>query len=136
MKVLNPKEFRELGYLQEVNRLVLHPLGLALYVNTEDPDNNIPETFGGVMDHRDDKEGMIFDKGVMDEAKVLRVRQLLKEVSDQRLAALGYLIQPSQGEETYSTQSPFPFTIQFPASLKTEVLALVKAFNEALLRLI
>lgn len=30
---MDVEEFRELGYLQEVNRRVLHPLGLALSVN-------------------------------------------------------------------------------------------------------
>lgn len=29
--VMDGEEFRDLGYLQEVNRRVLHPLGLALY---------------------------------------------------------------------------------------------------------
>ncbi len=38
MKKINIKEFREFGYLQEVNRRFLHPLGLALEVVIDDDD--------------------------------------------------------------------------------------------------
>lgn len=33
---MNIKEFREKGYLQEVNRQFLHPLGLALEIEIND----------------------------------------------------------------------------------------------------
>jgi hypothetical protein len=35
VKRIDVREFREFGYLQEVNRLMLHPLGLALEVVVE-----------------------------------------------------------------------------------------------------
>ena len=52
MKNIYIKEFREKGYLQEVNRLFFHPLGLALSVSVE----NGEETISGVLDFRDDDE--------------------------------------------------------------------------------
>ena len=57
IKRMDITEFRELGFLQEVNRRFLHPLGLALEVVLE-PDGT--EHLGGVWDYRDDPEWMIF----------------------------------------------------------------------------
>jgi hypothetical protein len=51
------KEFRESGYLQEVNRLFFHPLGLALEVTVETDGS---ERLSGVWDYRADPEGMVF----------------------------------------------------------------------------
>ncbi len=56
-KVISIKEFRESGYLQELNRRFLHPLGLALFVNIMENG----EELGGVYDFRDDPEGVYFD---------------------------------------------------------------------------
>lgn len=50
---MNVKDFRDQGYLQEVNRLFLHPLGLALEVIVSDQG----EIFGGVWDYQYDSEG-------------------------------------------------------------------------------
>ena len=58
-KRIDAKEFQKLGYLQEVNRLLLHRLGLALEVVTEE-DGSV--RFGGVWDLRDDPEGMAFEE--------------------------------------------------------------------------
>lgn len=52
------KEFRELGYLQEVNRLFLHPLGLALEVVVDSETGECK--LGGVWDYRDDPDGIVF----------------------------------------------------------------------------
>jgi hypothetical protein len=59
-KRMTPKEFRELGYLQELNRQFLHPLGLALEM-VIDTDTGA-EAFGQVWDYRDDPEGITFLK--------------------------------------------------------------------------
>lgn len=48
-------EFRDLGFLQEVNRLVLHPCGLALAV---EPDGTL-----SVLDDHADPEGFVFVLG-------------------------------------------------------------------------
>lgn len=89
VEAIDGEEFRELGYLQEVNRRVLHPLGLALFVDTgwtrervqeflqaqgvlfgEDAVDNIMtfisctgldrEHIAGALDNRDDIEGWNF----------------------------------------------------------------------------
>jgi hypothetical protein len=53
-------EFRDQGYLQEVNRLVLHPAGLALEVVVNEDGT---EQLGGVLDCREDPEGIWHDFG-------------------------------------------------------------------------
>jgi len=59
VKRMDIKEFQDAGYLQEVNRMFFHPLGLALEVARNDEDGSM--TLSGVRDNRDDPEGMIFD---------------------------------------------------------------------------
>ena len=58
IKRIDIKEFRESGYLQEVNRRFLHPLGLALEVVQE---HDGTETLGGIWDDREDSEGIYYD---------------------------------------------------------------------------
>lgn len=57
-KYIDIKEFREAGYLQELNRQFLHPLGLALEVVQE---TDGTESIGGIWDYREDAEGMYYD---------------------------------------------------------------------------
>jgi hypothetical protein len=71
-KFMNPKEFRELGYLQEVNRRFFHPLGLALSIKIDD---NGDEYFSGVIDCRDDDEGYYFDLNNGDLNRVERFKK-------------------------------------------------------------
>lgn len=56
-KLMDIKEFKERGYLQELNRRFLHPLGLALVVIKEDGAYRI----GGIRDSRDNPSGIIFN---------------------------------------------------------------------------
>lgn len=56
IKRMDIKEFREEGFLQEANRLLFHPLGLALEVSIRGG----KEMLSGVWDYRDDPEGMLF----------------------------------------------------------------------------
>jgi len=58
IKRIDIKEFREKGYLQEINRRFLHPLGLALEVEIADDGS---EHLSGVWDYRDDSEGIHYD---------------------------------------------------------------------------
>ncbi len=56
-------EFRDKGYLQEINRQFLHPLGLALEISHEVDDETGEEgpwILGGIWDYRSDPEGMLF----------------------------------------------------------------------------
>jgi len=57
-KYINIKEFREKGYLQELNRRFLHPLGLALEIIQED-DGSM--RIGGIWDYREKSEGIYYD---------------------------------------------------------------------------
>jgi len=55
---MNIKEFREKGYLQELNRQFLHPLGLALEVEIKE---NGEEILKDLWDYREDPLGIYYD---------------------------------------------------------------------------
>jgi len=86
-------EFQKRGYLQELNRRFLHPLGMALEVAVAD-DGTV--TLGGIWDYRDDPEGIYFDTS---EAKLNgRAAAVAEEWASKeapRRAALGYMVQPA-----------------------------------------
>lgn len=90
-KKMSVKDFREQGYLQELNRRFLHPLGLALEI-VKHPDGT--ETFGHVWDERDDPEGIIFGEGMIDPEKANRIDHEARQKGNQRMKLLGYQIQP------------------------------------------
>lgn len=90
VKRIDLAEFRDVGFLQELNRQFLHPLGLALEVVTENGETKL----GGVWDYRDDPTGMHYGPGVIDPAKAARVQALRLEKSTVRVARLGYAVQP------------------------------------------
>ncbi len=58
IKRIDIKEFRQKGYLQELNRRFLHPLGLALEVIVLE---NKQEVLSGIWDYREEKEGIYYD---------------------------------------------------------------------------
>lgn len=98
MKQLDPKAAINLGVLQEVNRLVLHPVGLALAVRTDDI-TGISSYF--IWDAQDDPEGIYFDDVLIANddavAKAERMAHARESRAKARLAALGYVIQPVPG---------------------------------------
>jgi len=67
------KEFRELGYLQELNRRFLHPLGLALEVIKDDETGE--EKLGGIWDFRDDDEGIYYDINNSEKDRIERFKK-------------------------------------------------------------
>lgn len=85
------KEFCDLGLLHEVNRQVLHPLGLALEV-VEEADGSCQ--ISGVQDFRDDPEGMIFAPEVLSPEKASRVAEMVHSRKEARRRALGFWVQP------------------------------------------
>ena len=98
IKKMDVKTFRELGYLQELNRQFLHPLGLALEVVIDEFGN---ESFGGVWDYRDDKDGISYGLSDSDNSRKKRfsdkatfVESEKKRISETRNAILGFDIEP------------------------------------------
>jgi hypothetical protein len=95
---LDIKEFREKGYLQELNRRFLHPLGLALEV-VRDEDTG-EETLGGIWDCRDEDEGIYYDLKNSDEERIERfeknesfIDSEFKRMSEKRKQKLGFDIE-------------------------------------------
>lgn len=91
IKRIDIREFRETGYLQELNRLFLHPLGLALEVIIDDDGS---ERLGGIWDYRADDEGIAYSDATDLAEKADRVAGLQAERGPRRMTALGYIIQP------------------------------------------
>lgn len=80
------KQFRDEGYLQELNRGFLHPLGLALAVAIHDDGT---ETIAGVIDCRDDPEGVVYSdvKGMAE--KAANVASIAASRREARVKAIG-----------------------------------------------
>ena len=74
VKRIEIKEFRARGYLQELNRLFLHRLGLALEVIVDEETGE--EKLGGVWDFQEDPEGILF--GEYDQEKAEQIYRELK----------------------------------------------------------
>lgn len=100
VKRMTVKDFREKGFLQELNRQFLHPLGLALEVIIDmDEDNKSPDRFGEVWNLQDHPEGIVFLRTEMDkkefQRKVKYVNKLWAERAGVRTRKFGWMIQPS-----------------------------------------
>ncbi len=93
VKYLNIKDFRENGYLQELNRRFLHPLGLALEIEIN---HDGTEILKGIWDYRKDQEGNVFinltDKKSLEKFKKVEKEWKIKEKT--RKKKLGFMIQP------------------------------------------
>ena len=93
IKRMDIKEFRKLGFIQEINRRLLHPCGLALEVIVNQEDGT--ETLGGIWDYRDDPEGIYFgDEAQLSRAKAQAVTDLFNSKLAQRREIFGHIIQP------------------------------------------
>lgn len=95
IKFIDIKEFREFGYLQEVNRRFFHPLGLALEVQIDEQGN---EKLGRIWDYRNDPEGLRFEPAPSFK-KYKNVTETEEQRKPRRISALGYWIQPTEGRE-------------------------------------
>lgn len=97
-KKINLKEFREKGYLQELNRSMLHPLGLAMSFKINE---NGEEEFDGIWDYRDNDEGVFYDINSSDVDRKNRFKTNEKFIIDElqkriqpRQEKLGFFIEP------------------------------------------
>lgn len=82
-------EFVDLGFLQEINRRVLHPAGLALELAVSDGD----WTTLRIWDYRGDEEGVLFAEGVIQQDKIDSVNQLIESHYDARVRLVGSNVQ-------------------------------------------
>lgn len=89
------QEFKDGGYLQELNRKFLHRLGLALSIKEHD-DGSIE--FGEIIDSRVNKEGIIFDDTISQSKQyfdnICKIDRELAEKDKSRFNSLGFCIQP------------------------------------------
>ena len=95
-RVPNPGVFLlETGLLYEINRTILHPLGLALEVEIDKDGSRV----GGLWDFRDDPEGIIYGKKML-EAGEAKYMKYMKSVGvakmKSREAALGFVVQKAK----------------------------------------
>lgn len=97
IKTIDIKEFREKGYLQELNRRFLHPLGMALSVLV----NNDGESLAEIWDYREDDEGVYLDIAGGTKEKKEKYKQKKEFVDNEitnrrkkRTKELGYFIEP------------------------------------------
>ena len=91
IKFIDIKEFREKGFLQEVNRLFLHRLGLALSIQIN---KDGTESLGGIWDYREDPEGIHYGEGMLSPEKAANIRTIRDEKARNREEILGFDIQP------------------------------------------
>lgn len=89
------REFRELGFLQEANRLFFHPRGLALEIVGEEDGT---ERLGGIWDYRDDPEGIVFTESP-DAEKAERVAEEYRRHAAARTELFGLNSGPGPGLE-------------------------------------
>lgn len=95
-KIKNSARFLlDSGLLFEINRKVLHPLGLALHVELDD-DSHTKVLFSDVLDSREDPEGFIFSPESFEDGIEKLEKYMAEEgqkMLESRMAKLGYLIQ-------------------------------------------
>lgn len=78
-------EFRDAGFLHEINRLLLHPCGLALALDVEAGTACVWTT--------DDPEGWELGDDLLSAEKAERVADAWGKLADARLALLGSIVQ-------------------------------------------
>jgi hypothetical protein len=96
------KYLLDTGLLFEINRTVLHPLGLALSVECDDETEEV-NGFAYLWDSTDDSEGICFSTEILVEGRkkldgYLAERDV-KKLYEERKKALGYIIQPIPSRE-------------------------------------
>lgn len=91
-------EFRDAGYLQEVNRRFFHPLGLSMAMQTTNIAGKRITCLVGIQDIRDDPEGVYFlsHKIGTNESrrKADRISEEFSARSMKRISRYGSVVQP------------------------------------------
>ena len=95
------QDFIDTGFMQELNRIFLHPAGVHLFFTTDKKNN--PTGLGPIVSYRGEKmAALCFPQKELDPAKADRVASILREYREFRFKALGYFTQPSTLRESYS----------------------------------
>lgn len=81
---LDITEAVDLGVIQELNRQFLHPLGLAFTVYAE-----VEGTLLWGFVQADDPEGFVFEKGVIEEEKIMQIAEMRAERAQRRWKMFG-----------------------------------------------
>jgi hypothetical protein len=106
MSEISPQEFVDRGYLQEINRLLLHPLGLA--IDFIQPLGTTANFVCRLIDQRIDRSGMTYDEVDAEKAAAI-CEELLARKTD-RMHALHYVIQPIKDRQVLVTNYTDPAT--------------------------
>lgn len=88
-KMMSAQEFLEKGYLQEVNRIFFHPLGLMMVVKVSK--DNVE--FGGIIDCREDPVGVIFAEDQITIEKAQNIAMEWDAKAKNRLQEFGSVVQ-------------------------------------------
>lgn len=97
IKKLDPQEFLDGGYLHEVNRLLLHPLGLALQIEPRADEHGSFKA--AIWDYRDDPEGIIYTGELPAAHKAELVAQQMFARRRARIEETGFVVQPVETEK-------------------------------------
>lgn len=96
IKYIDIAKFRSEGFLQELNRQFLHPLGLALELIINDDGT---EKLGGIWDYRE--EGIYYDLQNSSNERIEQFRKKAqyveeqrKQLSDKRIETNGWIVEP------------------------------------------
>lgn len=96
-KRLSPKFLLESGLLFQINRTLLHPLGLALEVIVDEKTGEVK--FGEIWDCRDEFAGLLFSKETLREG-YKKYKEYLRREGEQKIkereTQLGYIIQTNK----------------------------------------
>jgi len=83
------------GLLFEINRILLHPLGMALEINVDDETGD-PVSIGGIWDYRDDPEGILYGEDEL-EIGFEKITKFMEEFGNekiqQRYETVGFITQ-------------------------------------------
>jgi hypothetical protein len=113
-KKMDIKEFRDLGYLQEVNRQFFHPLGLALSVRAPMDEEGGEWSLDSILDARDDPEGFIYSDGV-DRAKTDYIHRQWEAKEEERSKLFNYgTVQPTWWKLDKPEPKPEPKPLKPP----------------------
>jgi len=104
VKRMDLEEFRNKGFLQEVNRQFFHPLGLALEIII-DTDTNKVLTLGGIWDYRDDPEGMLYENDKLDPEKIKNIKELKESKLVTRMNLKDYTVNGMGVQEIHMIDS-------------------------------